>query len=95
MICFNCKGSLSYDKKLFQELCNEMGLSLDEDPNYDEAITRMQVFYPPKDTKTIVLDNGTYTIVYDKTNSFPGKVLRHGEEWCNVVGDNLIFWLCE
>lgn len=44
--------------------------------------------------RTISLDNGKYTIVYDKTNSFPEKVLRYGEEWCNVVGDNLIFWLC-
>lgn len=44
--------------------------------------------------RTIVLDNGKYMIVYDKTNSFPEKVLRYGEEWRNVVGDNLIFWLC-
>ena len=44
--------------------------------------------------RTISLDNGKYTIVYDKTNSFPEKVLRYEEEWCNVVGDNLIFWLC-
>ena len=42
----------------------------------------------------IQLNDGKYTIVYDKTNSFPEKVLRYGEEWCNVVGDNLIFWLC-
>lgn len=44
--------------------------------------------------RTISLDNGKYTIVYNKTNSFPEKVLRYGEEWRNVVGDNLIFWLC-
>ena len=44
--------------------------------------------------RTITLDDGKYTIVYDKTNSFPEKVLRYGEEWRNVVGDNLIFWLC-
>ena len=44
--------------------------------------------------RTISLDNGKYTIVYDKTNSFPEKVLRYREEWRNVVGDNLIFWLC-
>ena len=43
--------------------------------------------------RTISLNNGRYTIVYDKTNSFPEKVLRYGEEWRNVVGDNLIFWL--
>lgn len=44
--------------------------------------------------RTITLDDGKYTIVYDKANSFPEKVLRYGEEWRNVVGDNLIFWLC-
>lgn len=44
--------------------------------------------------RAITLDDGKYTIVYDKTNSFPEKVLRYGEEWRNVVGDNLIFWLC-
>lgn len=42
----------------------------------------------------ITLDNGKYTIVYDETNSFPEKILRYGEEWRNVVGDNLIYWLC-
>lgn len=42
----------------------------------------------------ITLDNGKYTIIYDETNSFPEKVLRYGEEWRNVTGDNLIFWLC-
>lgn len=46
-------------------------------------------------SKTITLDNGKYTIVYDKTDSFPEKVLRYGEEWRNVVGDNLIYHLCD
>ena len=45
--------------------------------------------------KAIKLDNGKYTIVYDETNSFPEKCLRYGEEWRNLVGDNLIFWLCQ
>ena len=44
--------------------------------------------------KTLTLDSGKYTIVYDKTNSFPEKVYRYGEEWRDVTGDNLIFWLC-
>ena len=44
--------------------------------------------------RTITLDDGKYTIVYVKTNSFPEKALRYGEEWRNAVGDNLIFWLC-
>lgn len=45
--------------------------------------------------KAIELDNGKYTIVYDETNSFPEKCLRYGEEWRDLVGDNLIFWLCQ
>lgn len=44
--------------------------------------------------KTIILDNGKYTIVYDKDNNFPEKCLRYGEEWRELVGDNLIFYLC-
>lgn len=45
-------------------------------------------------SKTITLDNGKYTIVYDKDNNFPEKCLRYGEEWRELVGDNLIFYLC-
>ena len=44
--------------------------------------------------KTVKLDGGKYTIVYDKTDSFPAKCLRYGEEWRDLLGDNLIFWLC-
>ena len=44
--------------------------------------------------KTIELDNGKYTIMYDENNQYPMKCLRYGEEWRNLVGDNLIFWLC-
>ena len=44
--------------------------------------------------KEIKLDDGKYTIVYDKTGSYPVKCLRCGEEWRNLLGDNLIYWLC-
>ena len=44
--------------------------------------------------KTIKLDGRKYTIVYDKTDSYPVKCLRYGEEWRDLLGDNLIFWLC-
>ena len=44
--------------------------------------------------KTIELDNGKYTVMYDENNQYPMKCLRYGEEWRNLVGDNLIFWLC-
>lgn len=44
--------------------------------------------------KTIELDNGKYTIMYDENNQYPMKCLRYGEEWRDLVGDNLIFWLC-
>ena len=45
--------------------------------------------------KTIKLDNGKYTIIYDKNNQYPEKCFRYGEEWRDLVGDNLIFWLCK
>jgi hypothetical protein len=45
-------------------------------------------------SKKIVLDDGKYTIVYDKNNQYPIKCLRYGEEWRDLLGDNLIFWLC-
>ena len=41
--------------------------------------------------KEIKLDSGKYTTVYDKTGSYPVKCLRYGEEWRNLLGDNLIF----
>jgi hypothetical protein len=45
-------------------------------------------------SKTITLADGKYTIVYDEDNLFPVKCLRYGEEWRDVTGDNLIFYLC-
>ena len=43
--------------------------------------------------KTLQIDK--YTIVYDKTNSGPEKILKDGEEWRNsVLGDNLLSSLC-
>ena len=45
-------------------------------------------------TKTINLADGKYTIVYDENNFFPAKCLRYGEEWRDLTGDNLVFWLC-
>ena len=44
--------------------------------------------------KTIRVADGKYTIVYDEDNRFPVRCLRHGEEWRDLTGDNLIFWLC-
>lgn len=44
--------------------------------------------------KTIELDEGKYTIVYDEDDRFPVKCLRYGKEWRDLVGDNLIYWLC-
>ena len=44
--------------------------------------------------KTIELDNGKYIVMYDENNQYPMKCLRYGEEWRDLVGDNLIFWLC-
>lgn len=44
--------------------------------------------------KTIKLDDGKYTIVYNEHNQYPAKCLRYGEEWRDLTGDNLIFWLC-
>ena len=44
--------------------------------------------------KTIELDNRKYTVMYDENNQYPMKCLRYGEEWRDLVGDNLIFWLC-
>ena len=44
--------------------------------------------------KTIELDNGKYTVMYDENNQYPMKCLRYGEQWRDLVGDNLIFWLC-
>lgn len=45
-------------------------------------------------SKKIELDNGKYTIVYNEDNQYPKKCLRYGEEWRDLVGDNLVFWLC-
>ena len=44
--------------------------------------------------KSIKLDNGKYEIVFDKNGQFPEVCLRNGEPWRNLVGDNLIFFLC-
>ena len=44
--------------------------------------------------KTVKLDGGKYTIVYGETDSYPVKCLRYGEEWRDLLGDNLIYWLC-
>ena len=46
-------------------------------------------------SKQIILDDGKYTIEYDKNNQYPTKCFRHGEVWKSVLGDNLIFNLCE
>lgn len=56
------------------------------------------IHYPadktPANRKTIVLDGGKYTVVYDESGSYPEKCLRNGEPWRDLTGDNLIFWLC-
>ena len=44
--------------------------------------------------KTITLGEGKYTIIYDKNNQYPVKCLRYGQDWRDLTGDNLIFYLC-
>lgn len=44
--------------------------------------------------KEIELENGKYTIVFND-NPFEFKALRYGEEWRNLVGDNLILALVD
>lgn len=45
----------------------------------------------------IELDNGKYTILLEEDSKKPYKfeALRHGEPWRNLVGDNLIYFLCQ
>ena len=38
----------------------------------------------------IELDNGKYTIIGDVSSL---KALRYDEEWRDLTGDNLIYWL--
>ncbi len=42
---------------------------------------------------SIKLDEGKYTVIQEEGESI--KVLRHGEEWRDCVGDNLIYFLVE
>lgn len=44
--------------------------------------------------KTIKLNDGEYTIIYDENNQCPVKCLRYGQDWKDLTGDNLIFYLC-
>lgn len=44
--------------------------------------------------KTITLGEGKYTIIYDKNSQYPVKCLRYGQDWKDLTGDNLIFYLC-
>lgn len=34
-----------YNKKIFEQLCKEMGLELDENPNYDEYIANIKTAF--------------------------------------------------
>lgn len=69
-------------------------------PTGDERnlLSITDIHYPadkvPANRKTIVLDSGKYTVVYDESGSYPKKCLRNGEPWRDLTGDNLIFWLC-
>lgn len=49
---------------------------------------------PDNKNISIKLDNGKYEILYDKNGHFPQKALRYGEPYRDLVGDNLIFFLC-
>lgn len=43
-----------------------------------------------KDQKADKVKINKYEIILDNTNGFEFKALRHGEEWRDLVGDNLI-----
>ena len=38
----------------------------------------------------IELDGGKYTYIFDNGKQ---KALRYGEEWRDLTGDNLIYWM--
>lgn len=38
----------------------------------------------------IDLNDGKYTYIFDNGKQ---KALRHGEEWRDLTGDNLIYWM--
>ena len=42
-----------------------------------------------KNTESIMLDDGKYTVVLN-SNPYGFKALRYGEEWRDLTGDNLI-----
>lgn len=39
------------------------------------------------------LANGKYELILNKNKEYPIKCLRYGEEWRELVGDNLIYFL--
>lgn len=43
--------------------------------------------------KVIFMEHSKYIVMFDMNNSFPMHVFRNGEEYRNVLGDNLIFWM--
>lgn len=43
--------------------------------------------------KVILMEHNKYIVMFDMSNSFPMHVFRNGEEYRNVLGDNLIFWM--
>lgn len=49
---------------------------------------------PDNNPISIKLDNGKYEILYNATGHFPEKALRYGEPYRDLIGDNLIFFLC-
>lgn len=44
--------------------------------------------------KNLVLADGKYEIVFSSKGEYPEKALRYGEEWRDLIGDNLIAELC-
>ncbi len=40
--------------------------------------------------ESIKLYNGKYEVILNETKPFVFKALRHGEEWRDLTGDNLV-----
>jgi hypothetical protein len=62
-------------------------------PECPECRSRMQQIHAPAkpDMLRVSIENGKYTVIQDGAGRL--KALRHGEEWRDCVGDNLIFHL--
>lgn len=63
----------------------------------DEQFGEMLAALAPKKEETVVepttvtVDDGKYEVIIEAEGGI--KVLRHGEEWRDCTGDNLVYWL--